>query len=227
MYLDTNTGEMGHQREQDYISKNLPDAVAGEMDSVSAKFDNFVFDALGHYDLADRYKIKDYLQEWCGAALTGDCRDEAMLFLYGQRGSGKSTFVETIAACFGSHGATVSGSRVAKESNQHAQWLAGLAGKRLVYVHELPDGGRWQSEYINTLIDGGMLEANRMRQDSINFKSVSHVIATGNHRPNAPSSDGIWRRLRIVQFQNVPEQPDTDLKTDLLADLAGVDTARV
>ncbi len=224
-YLDTDTGDIECQSWQDYISRNLPDGIDGGGDDagVSKRFDNFVFDCLEHYPPADRFAVKDFLQEWAGSALTGDCRDELAVFLYGPRGTGKSVYTETIAACMGVYGATVSGNRVARDNNQHPQWLAGLQGKRLVYVHELPDSGRWQSEYLNTLIDGGTVEANRMRQDSINFRSVAHVIATGNHRPSAPSSDGIWRRLAVVQFRHVPDVPDTNLKADLLRnELPGV-----
>ena len=111
---------------------------------------------------------------------------------------------------------------MARESNQHLQWLAGLANKRLVAIHELPERGAWQSDSLNQLVSGGAVEANRMRQDSFNFNSVSHVIATGNHRPRAAAGSGIWRRLRIVQFQHQPAEPNTTLKAELLAELPGV-----
>ena len=55
--------------------------------------------------------VHDFLQEWAGSALTGDCSDEAMLFLYGRHGSGKSTFAETLLEVFAGYGAMITGSR--------------------------------------------------------------------------------------------------------------------
>ena len=222
-YLDTSSGSIGQQAWQDYISRSLPDTVAGDWHTPSAKWDNFVFDCLEHYPLAERYAVKDYLQTWAGAALTGDANAvQQMVFLYGQPGTGKSTFTETLLSMFGAYGASVSGTRVARENNQHPQWLAGLQGKRFVTVNEVPARGNWQSEHLNSLIDGGTVEANRMRQDSINFHSTAFVAVTGNHRPTAPTGSGLWRRLRIILFQAKPVEPNPRLGKELRADLPGV-----
>ena len=221
--LNTDDASIEHTHWQDYIGKELPEnAWSGDMDNVSETWQNFVWECLGHYASPDQYAVESFLCQWFGSALTGDCRDEAMLFLYGQPGTGKSTFVDTIMACFGTYGATISGNRVARENNQHLQWLAGLNGKRLVAISELPERGAWQSDTLNDLISGQSVEANRMRQDSINFKSIAHVVATGNHQPKAAASSGTWRRMRILQFQAKPDTPNTALKSELLADLPGV-----
>ena len=228
--MDTTTGEIFELYWFDYLSRHLPDSVGGEWDepiarwdTPSLKFDNFVWDALAHYPLAERYAVKDYLQTWAGAALTGDANaNQAMVFLYGIPGTGKSTYAETLLSVFGSYGASVSGGRVARENNQHPQWLAGLEGKRLVTINELPARGNWQSQHLDSLVDGGTVEANRMRQDSINFHSSAFVLATGNHRPSAPTGDGIWRRLRIIMFQAKPDEPNPHLGKELRADLPGV-----
>ena len=144
-----------------------------------------------------------------------------MLFLYGVPGTGKSKFTETLRAAFGDYAGSISGSRVARESS-HLQWLAGLQDKRLVVINELPQRGQWQTDSLNDFVSGETVEANKMRQDSINFKGVAHVIATGNHRPSAGGGSGIWRRMRIIQFQNIPAEIDTHLSEKLLAELPGV-----
>ena len=61
-----------------------------------------------------------------------------------------------------------------------------------------------------------------MRENSINFRAQAHVIGTGNHKPTAGGGSGIWRRMRIIQFQNQPTEVDTHLKEKLLAELPGV-----
>ena len=220
--LDTTTGRIVVNGWRHYISRYLPDAISTMSTEPSARWITFVMESLSHYDTADRQDIHDYLQQWCGSALTGDCRDESMVFLYGPPGTGKSTFVETLLECFGEYAATIAGERVAKENGQHLQWLAGLRGKRIVAITELPRRGKWQTSAMNQLISGEMIEANRMRADSINFHSQAHVLATGNHRPSASASSGIWRRMHIIQFQNTPDNPDKGLKAQLKLELPGI-----
>ena len=81
--LDTDTGEVVQSDWDSFIARRLPDTVIGDSDRPSSLWDAFVWESLEHYQLADRAEIKDYLQQWAGSALTGDCRDEAMLFLFG------------------------------------------------------------------------------------------------------------------------------------------------
>ena len=210
--LDTDDGSIDRIHARLHINRYLPEAVNGNFDKVSAKFDGFVWDALCHYELKDRYKVKDYIQQWFGSALTGECRDEAMLFLYGVPGGGKSTLVEPIAKAFGDYAASVYGGKVAKEGNSHLEWLARLEGKRLVTITELPDKGNWQTDTLNDLIGGGKVVANKMRQDTTEFISQAHVVATGNSRPRAAGGSGLWRRIKIVHFDNKPEKVDKTLK---------------
>lgn len=94
-------------------------------------------------------------------------------------------------------------------------WLAGLVGKRLVRVGELPDGGQWDRGTINALASGETVEANLMRQHSIEFQSVSKRLITSNHKPRANSQSGPFRRLRVVECRHVADSPDEGLKARL------------
>ena len=191
-------------------------------DKPSERWQEFVLEALAHYGETDRKAVADFLQEWCGVALLGDCRDETILFPWGDPGSGKSTFYEPLQRVCGATGAQISGERVAGDRLDHRQWLAGLDGKRLVVINELPEHGRWNTSDLSALADGSPIEANKMRRDSITFKSQASVMLVGNHRPRASYSSGFWRRLALVEFRNKPSNPDPLLKSKLAAELGGV-----
>ena len=210
--LDTDNGEIDHASSRLYISKYLPEGINGDSDKDSAEFDNTVFNALSHYALRDQYEVKDFIQQFFGSALTGETQDEAMLFLYGPPGSGKSTVVEPIVKAFGDLSASVFGGKVARETNSHLEWLARLENKRLVSISELPDKGHWQTDALNDLIGGGVISANRMHQGTREYTSKAHVVATGNSRPRAAGGSGLWRRLKIVHFDHKPETVDKTLK---------------
>ena len=214
--LDTDDGSIDRIHARYHINRYLPEAVNGNYDEVSKEFDNFGWDVLSHYELADRFKVKNFMQQWFGSALAGECRDEAMLFLYGPSGSGKSTIVEAIAKAFGDYAASVYGGKVAKEGNSHLEWLARLESKRLVTITELPDKGTWQTDTLNDLVGGGVVSANRMRQDTKEYVSMAHVVATGNSRPRAAGGSGLWRRMKLIHFDNKPETPDKTLKQRFL-----------
>ena len=224
--LNVQTGQHDELKRGHRITRFLPEGIRHlqrpPRDGQPAEWENFVWKSLEHYDPANRVKVASFLQEWSGSALSGDCRDEVMAFLWGRSGTGKSTFTETLLEMFGSYGKIVSGKRVAGREEGHLQWLANLAGIRLVVFDEMPEKGRWRTDLLNPLISGQMIEANRMRENSITFKSQAHVIATGNHRPGARASSGLWRRMVIVEFQHKPAREDVHLKKRMATNLGDV-----
>ena len=217
--LDAETWTRRPATREDRITKTLAAAPSDEPSSLWA---TFVYESLSHYPEDKRDEIAAYMQEWVGLAMTGDCRDETFLFLWGTRGAGKGTFSETLCTLLGDYGATLSGERVAGEHQQHRQWMAGLQGKRFCLVNELPERGRWRCDDLNKLVSGEYIEANLMRQNSFTFRSQAHLLIIGNTQPSANAASGIWRRIRQVEFRHAPEQVDKMLKEKLLADLPGI-----
>ena len=213
--INTDTGMIEQIHARYHINKYLPDGINGDA-KPSVEFDNIVWDCLSHFELEDRFKVKDFMQQFFGSALAGDCRDETMLFLNGPPATGKSTIVEPIAKVLGDYAASVYGAKVAKEGNAHLEWLARLENKRLVTITELPDKGTWQTDTLNDLIGGGVVSANFMRQNTREYVSVAHVVATGNSRPRAAGGSGIWRRIKIINFDHKPEKLDKGLKERFL-----------
>ena len=224
--LNIRTGQPDELKREHRITRSLPEGILHPSrppeDGQPTEWEDFVLKSLEHYDPDHREEVAAFLQEWTGAALSGDCRDEVMAFLWGRPRTGKSTFTETLLAMFGRYGKIVAGKRVAGREEGHLQWLANLAGMRLVVFDEMPENGRWQTDLLNPLISGQMIEANRMRENSITFKSQAHVIATGNHRPKARAASGLWRRIVIVEFQHKPVHEDGQLKKRLAANLGDV-----
>ena len=166
-------------------------------------------------ELAQPDKVTEYVRWWFRYSLGVSCHDESILFLQGPPGSGKSTICDVWTYIAGDYAATREGKRLAGHTNQHSQWLAGLVGKRLVRVGELPDGGQWDTGPINALASGETVEANLMRQNSIEFQSVSKLLITSNHKPRANSQSGLFRRLRVVECRHVADPPDEGLKARL------------
>ena len=162
--------------------------------------------------------IIGYLRWWFRQSLTGDCSAEAMLFLHGPPGSGKSTIADTWLHVVGTYGVTLAAEHIVGDHGHHRQWLARLDRKRLVRINEMPARGAWRTAELLSLVSGETLEANLMRQNSFEFRSRASVCATGNHAPLAPSSSGYWRRLRQVECRSIPPTPDVHLRDKLMAE---------
>ena len=232
--LDTETGEVLPSNPCDNIRRRLPDDVEwwnhpdrDDFDdtdpyAVSRKWTEFIDQMLGSYGPLDRIKIASFLKQWAGAALAGDTRDEIAVFLFGKRGSGKTTFAAPLAEVFGAYHVNVSGARLTANANHHLQWIAALDGALLATVGELPGKGEWPGHLLNQVISGEYVTANRMRQDDKTFRSRVHLLITGNHQPKADANDGIWRRLAVIQCQQKPETPNKHLKDELKAELPGI-----
>ena len=213
------TGKVRDAEPRDRLRKALAVAPDAEPSSLWA---TFVYQSLAHYDVDQRDAVAGWLQEFCGAMLTGNCSDQKALFIWGTPGTGKSVLVETLRHVMGSYAGVIAGERLAGREGSHRQWVVGLSGRRLVLVSELPERARWNVSDLNALIEGGPLEANSMRQDSVTFNSQASVVLVGNHRPRASAASGIWRRLVQIEFRNRPEKPDPKLLDKLKADAAGV-----
>ena len=148
--------------------------------------------------------------------------DQKALFLWGQSGTGKGVFAETLRHVMGEYGTVLAGDRIAGREQGHRQWVVGLQGRRLVLINELPERGRWHTADLNAIIEGGPIEGNSMRQNSVTFESQASVLIVGNHRPRASAASGIWRRLVQVEFRNKPASPDTRLLEKLKLEAPGI-----
>ena len=229
--LNTETAQTAPMLREHRITRTLSPGIRHPAETPAGQersdWERFVWVSLSHYDSpafpnGTQAEVYSYLQQWAGSALTGDCRDEQMLFLWGKSGTGKGTFGETLCMMFGDYGHTVNGARAAGFRDDHLQWIAQCEGKLYLLIDEVPDKGRWKTDILNPLVSGQLVETNRMRQDSFVFRSKAHVLATGNHRPSARSASGIFRRLVILEFQNRPAVKDNSLKPRLAANLGDV-----
>ena len=98
--LEIATGKVRDAEPRDRLRKAL--AVAPDSEA-STLWASFVYQSLSHYHETERDHVANWLQEYCGAMLTGDCSDQKALFVWGEPGTGKSVFVETLRHVMGSY----------------------------------------------------------------------------------------------------------------------------
>jgi putative DNA primase/helicase len=161
--VEIQTGTLRDARPEDYITKST--LVAPSDDANCPIWLKFLDEATR----GDTELIL-FLQRWCGYCLTGDVREHALLFIFGDGGNGKGTFLNTVSRIFGDYAAVVAMETfTASPHVRHPTELAMLRGARLVYVSETEEGQAWAENRIKSLTGGDPITARFMRQDFFTY----------------------------------------------------------
>ena len=168
--------------------------------------------------------LEIYLQIISGYFLTGWTKEQAMFFLYGPGGNGKSVFAETLAYIMGDYAVTVPPETFAMGGfDRHPTEIARMAGARLVYASETSEGRRWNAARIKQLTGGDKIAARFMRQDFFEFTPRFKILILGNHKPSLQNvTEAERRRLHVIPLEFVPHTPDRDLQEKLRSEAAGI-----
>jgi putative DNA primase/helicase len=221
--VDLRTGELREARQADMITK-VAAAAPIPLESFDPARDcprwmAFLNQSTG----ADADAIR-FLQQWFGYSLTGDTREEALLFVHGVGGSGKSTAINTIAALLGDYATAVDTETItAQKHARHSTEIARLHGARMAYASETEAGRAWAENRIKQLTGGDVMTARFMRQDDFSFRPQLKLVIVGNNKPAFSNVDGaIKRRFNVMPFDRKPDAPDHGLKIALEAEFAGI-----
>lgn len=165
-----------------------------------------------------------YLQRLCGYCLTGETREEVLVFMHGPGGNGKGVFMGAMRDIMGEY-ARQAPMQVflANNGDRHPTELANLHGARLVLGSESPEGKRWDEERIKSLTGRDAISARFMNRDFFEFVPRFKLLVASNHKPRIRTVDDAWRRrLHLVPFIEKPEKPDPQLKDKLLAEYPAI-----
>ena len=211
--VDLKTGELRPAWPTDGITKAAAVAPAESADCPLWK--SFLHAATG----GDAGMIR-FAQQWAGYSLTGDTREHALVFVYGDGGTGKSTFLNTIAGILGDyHKKTPIETFTESKNERHPADIAALHGARLVTASETEQGRHWAQSRIKELTGGEAVTARFMHQNYFTFKPLFKLTITGNYKPVLRNiGDAERRRINVIPFTRKPAEPDRELEVKLRAE---------
>lgn len=209
--VDLRTGHSLSPESHYFITKQTLVAPAAH-GTDSPAFDKFLHE-ITNGDLS----TQEFLTAFGGYCLTGETKEQVLLFLYGPGGNGKTVFQNVLSEILGDYAKpAVPELFAASRQQRHLSELAVLKGARLVTAAETDQGHSWHEAKIKLLTGGEKITANLMRQDPISFAPEFKLLFTGNHKPQLRSaSEAMRRRFMLLDFDFKPATPDHELPQKL------------
>lgn len=223
--LNLRTGEFREHRAADMLSRIA--SVSYDPAATAPRWLRFMDEVT-----AGDAELSRYLQKAAGYALTGDTRHECLFLLHGATSrNGKSTFLETLAACMGDYAASANPETFTKHSrandNSPSEDIARLAGVRFVTVSEPPRGMELNAALVKSLTGRDSIKARRLYEASFEFVPQFKLFFNTNHRPRVDDMTVFEsERIKLIPFSVhfTQSQRDPYLKDTLQApaSLSGV-----
>lgn len=168
----------------------------------------------------------DFIQRVLGYCLTASTREQCLFVLHGSGSNGKSTFLDTVRAVLGDYAMhTRAETFIVKEGSGIPNDVAALRGARVVTASEIKQGAKLDESLIKEMTGDAAMTARFMRGEFFTFEPTFKVLWALNHRPVIRGTDhGIWRRLRLIPFEEKIEdhEKDRDLGMKLEAERDGI-----
>jgi putative DNA primase/helicase len=161
----------------------------------------------------------DFLQEFAGYSLTVDTKFEIAVWLYGPPGSGKSTLLTGLQAMLGNRAGLLGLADI--ERSRFA--LADLPGKTLAVSTEQPATYMTATHILNAIISGEPVTVDRKYRDAVTIIPRAKLAWAMNELPRVPDAgNGLFRRVKVVKFPPLADDPDPKIKETIKTEGAGI-----
>jgi putative DNA primase/helicase len=194
--VDLRSGATRARRADDYCTQVA--AVAPDPTTSAPAWARFLSDVFQGDD-----ETIAFVQRALGYCLTGDRREQKILFLHGVGANGKSTLIDMVSWLLGTYGLKLPASALMQtKAERHPTELAQLRGRRLAVSSELEEGQFWAEARIKELTGDELLTARFMRQDFFEFRQTHKHLIAGNFKPRLRGGDpALARRFVLVPFR--------------------------
>ena len=162
------------------------------------------------------------LKQFSGYLLSSSMLYDRALFMVGDGGNGKSTFIDTISMVIGKNAT----SHIDLESLYGEFGMHGLIGKRLNIIEEV-HGNYYQSNKLKKLISGEQVTIDIKYKPQFTFRPQTKFVFSVNLLPRVDdTSTATERRILAVQFlNNYRDNPNYELRSSvglLAKELSGI-----
>jgi len=217
--IDLKTGELlPHQRER-LITKISP--VEYNPHSSCPRFMKFLDEIM-----CGDQELISYLKRVFGYTLTGDAKEQAIFFLYGDGSNGKTKLLEAISAIMGDYAMTSNVHTFLQKKNvSMTNDIARLNGARFVIASEADSNNQLSEALVKKISGDETMAARYLFHEEFEYRSNLKLFLPTNHDPRIDGvDDGIWRRIHKIPFNAKfeGENRDLDIEEKLRKELDGI-----
>ena len=217
--IDLSSGKLLRHKKSDYITKLSP--VEFQKNAEAPRWQAFLYDIFAGDDA-----LIGFIRRAIGYTLTGDIREHALFFCYGQGRNGKSTFLEVIRELMSDYSiqsdfATFQSTR--NEGPRHD--LARMRGARLVTAIEAHGDRSFDSTVLKQMTGGDTVTARNLYESSFEFRPQFKLWLAANHLPLVrEQTEAFWSRILMVPFTVVipAHKRKKNLGRQLVKELPGI-----
>jgi P4 family phage/plasmid primase-like protien len=170
---------------------------------------------------ADQEEKIMFVTEMMGYLLVPVTYHEVMFLLVGEGSNGKSVLLQVLRWVLGqSNVANVPLTKIAERFS-----TIQLVGKLANFDDDVRVGKTVSDDHVKKLASGNPMQAEQKGMPAFTFQPFARIVAAANRLPETrDSSDGYFRRLKIVTFnrQFKGDEKDLHLQTKLRAELPGI-----
>ena len=217
--LDLRTGELREADPRDLLTRGTD--VSYKPGAKCPRWRSFLAEVL-----SGDVELGTFLQRLIGYSLTGDTREHVMAVLHGGGCNGKTTTVEIVKRILGDLASSAAFDTFAKVAADRGPRndLARLHGARMVVASESGEGRQLDETTVKQLTGGDTVAARFLYGEHFEFVPTFKLWVVTNHRPRVDGEDdAIWRRLRLIPFeQSFEGRKDPALRGALEAELPGI-----
>ena len=219
---DLRVGHFYPHRKENLITKLCP--VTYDPTATCAKFLAFLGETF-----SDQPEVIPFLQRSLGYSLSGSIEEQCFWLLIGQGNNGKSVLLSIFEYILGDYAAAANFDIFMARRNDGGisprDGMASLVGTRFVRASESEQERRFSESTIKNITGGEKIRTAKMYSEDFAYMPTFKVWLSTNHEPLIRGTDdGIWRRVRRVNFnqQVLPEKVDPELVEKLKAEASGI-----
>jgi putative DNA primase/helicase len=216
--LDLRTSELRPARPDDLIS--LGTDIPYRPSAGCPRWLNFLGEVFGGDE-----ELIAFLRRFVGYCLTGDVREHVLAVFHGSGANGKSTLIGVLRHLLGDLAVTAAFDTFMRQRDRGPRNdLARLHRARLVTAAESGEGRRLDEATVKEITGGDVIAARFLYGEHFEFTPQFKLVLVTNHPPKVDGDDdAIWRRLRLVPFeQSFEGREERDLTDTLEAELPGI-----
>ena len=147
----------------------------------------------------------DYFMSLLGYSFCNDpCKYQEFYFCIGQlAGNGKSAIFESLKDCFKCYVGNIDSQLLDTDYSKKHKLIPSLQKYRLVYLNEMKEGKKIDSQIVKLLADGCEMDTEEMFAYTKDIKIKSKCFLLSNFMPDFDGLDeGSYRRYKHIQFDS-------------------------